>query len=798
MLAPLKWLKRYTDIDMPVEEFIDRMTMTGSNVEGYESLGEDISKVVVGKIATIEKHPDADKLLVCQVDVGNETLQVVTGATNIFVDALVPVALHGSHLPGNIRIKRGKLRGVESQGMLCSGEELLLNEDDYPGAGEQGILILKEDYPLGIDIKDVFGLNDVVVDFEITSNRPDCLSMIGLAREAAATFEKEFRLPEIKIVENNENIQQYGQVEVWDKDLCPRFTARIIRNVKVGTSPLWLKQYLRAAGVRPINNIVDVTNFVMLEMGQPLHAYDLEKVSNHKIIVRRAERGETLTTLDGRERILSSEMLLIADDTGPIGLAGIMGGENTEIDSNTQTVLLESALFEAGSIRTTSKAMGLRTEASIRFEKGLDINNVETALNRAAQLIHELGAGENVGGMIDITNGSFDEKTICFSWKKVNSLLGLSLKPEEMVKILNRLSITTTYEDGSEMLYAVIPTFRRDIEGVADIAEEVLRIYGYDKIPATYMKGSVLRGKRSEKQKLHGGIKKILTGIGFYEATTYSFMSPKTFDRLGLPNDSPLRDAVQILNPLGEDQSIMRTTLVPGMLEVLSTNLNRKLTELSLFEINKVYRPSLNPEEELPLEKDHIVLGMSGEEVDFFTLKGVIESVLEYLGITEVDYSAEASSIFHPGRKATVFAENMAVGMFGEIHPDVAEAFSIPERVYVAEFDLELLQQKVHLVRSYKPLPKYPAIARDLAVIVGDEIPVGALQKTIQEEAGEIIESVQLFDIYKGKQVPENHKSVAFSLTFRGLDRTLKDEEVNLVHERVVQKLQEKFRALLR
>ncbi|MGI6706993.1 MAG: phenylalanine--tRNA ligase subunit beta [Clostridia bacterium] len=798
MLVPLKWLKRYTDIDIPVKEFIDRMTMTGSNVEGYESLGKDISRVVVGKIIKTEKHPDADKLLVCQVDVGNETLQIVTGASNIFVGALVPVALHGSQLPGNIRIKRGKLRGVESQGMLCSGEELLLNEEDYPGAGEHGILILKEDYPLGLDIKDVFGLNDVVIDFEITSNRPDCLSMVGLAREAAATFEKEFRFPEIKIVENNESIQQYGQVEVWDKDLCPRYMAKVVKNVKVGTSPLWLRQYLRAAGVRPINNIVDVTNFVMLEMGQPLHAYDLAKVSNNKIIVRRAKQGETLTTLDGRDRILNPEMLLIADDTGPIGLAGIMGGENTEIEANTQVVLLESASFEAGNIRMTSKAMGLRTEASIRFEKGLDINNVETALNRAAQLIHELGAGENVGGVIDVSSCSFDEKTISFSWKKVNSLLGLSLKPQEMVRILNRLFITTSFDEGSEMLHAVIPSFRRDIEGVADIAEEVLRIYGYDKIPATYMKGSVLRGKRNEKQKLYGRIKSLLTGIGFYEATTYSFMSPKTFDCLGLPSDSPLRDAVQILNPLGEDQSLMKTTLVPGMLEVLSTNLNRKLTELSLFEVNKVYKPSANPEEELPFEKDHIVLGMSGEDVDFFTLKGVIEAVLEYLGISEVDFLAEASTFFHPGRKATVYADKMAVGMFGEIHPDVAEAFNIPERVYVAEFDLELLQQKAHLVRSYKPLPKYPAIARDLAVIVGNEIPVGALQKTIHEEAGEILESVELFDIYKGKQVPENHKSVAFSLIYRGLDRTLTDEEVNLIHGRVVQKLQEKYQAILR
>ena len=628
MLLPINWVKDYVEIDVSTEELAEMLTMTGSNAEEIISLREEISNVVVGKILSVESHPNADRLLVCKVDVGKEVIQVVTGADNVASGQLVPVALHGAKLPGGITIKRGKLRGVESQGMMCSGEELELKDSDYPGAEADGILILQEEYPLGMDIKEALDLGGDVIDFEITSNRPDCLSVVGMAREIAVATGKTWKMPEIIVKPGTGQIGDELQVEVENAELCPRYLARVVKDIRIQPSPQWMRRRLAAAGVRPINNIVDITNYVMLELGQPMHAFDLDKVEGRKIIVRNALPGETLVTLDDKMRELTPDMLVIADANKPIALAGVMGGANSEITEGTRQIVFESALFDGASVRSTSKKLGLRSESSSRFEKGLDINMTLIAMERAVQLVQELGAGTVVEGRIDVLGASIEKRKLTVKWNRINQLLGLDLPAEKISEILTSLGMGITVD--GEYMTVIIPTYRNDIEGMADLAEEVARIYGYDRIPLTLMEGSAAKGSRTQKQKLVRRIKTALTGMGMYEAVTYSFTSPSVYKNLGMTDPSEYPQAVRISNPLGEDQSIMRTTMLASILEVLSHNYNRQIKKCSIFEINPVFIPKALPLTELPHELLTLAMGEYGEEADFYSLKEKLKHWLHY------------------------------------------------------------------------------------------------------------------------------------------------------------------------
>jgi len=795
MKVPLNWLKDYVDIKVSPKEFAEAMTMSGSKVEGIEVQGEEISNVVVGKILSLEKHPDADRLQVAKVDVGEEVIQIVTGARNISVGDFIPVALHGSTLPGGVKIRKGKLRGVESNGMMCSIQELGLTKNDYPEAAEDGIFILKEGLPLGKDIKEVLGLNDSVVEFEITSNRPDCFSMVGIAREAAVTLGSKFKKPEIKVKEEGDEAEKYATIEIRDKDLCPRYAARIVKDVKVGPSPEWMRQRLRAAGVRPINNIVDITNYVMLELGQPMHAFDLEYLHGSKIIVRRAYDGEVIKTLDDQERRLDSSMLVIADADRAVAVAGVMGGANSEITEKTRTILLESANFHGISVRLTAKKLGLRTEASGRFEKGLDVENVITAVNRAAQLIEEMGAGKVCKGIIDCYANKPEPRVIKFRPDRINALLGTSIKAEDMIKIFKDLE----FEVDEKNMLIKVPSFRPDVEREADLAEEVARFYGYNNIEATLLAGKASTlGRKTFKQKIEDEIKNTMIACGLSETYTYSFTSPKVFDMINLPADSELRRAVVITNPLGEDYSIMRTTTIPDMLEVLSRNYNRRIEEAKLFELSYVYLPKELPIAKLPEEKMVLTVGMYGN-VDFYDLKGVVEELVKVLKIDNYDFEPEKDNpTFHPGRTARLLINGDKVGILGEIHPEVTEKFEGPERTYLAVIDVKPLVENARMNSEYKPLPKFPAVTRDIAMLVKDEIMVKQIEDIIKRQSGKILEDVRLFDVYKGKQVPEGMKSVAYSITFRAEDRTLKDEEVNKVMEKILEGLKNDVGAQLR
>lgn len=801
MKVPVSWLKDYVDINVSTDKLVDALTLSGSKVEDVERPGEEISNVVLGRIVSVEKHPNADRLLVVQVNVGREVLQIVTGAQNVSAGDYVPVALHGSTLPGGVKIKRGKLRGLESDGMLCSIQELGLTKDDYPEADEDGIFILNNicsnipDQELGKDIKEILGLDDTVIEFEITSNRPDCLSVVGIARETAATLKGKLKKPEIILKEEGDEASKYAQVEIKDSDLCYRYAARIVTDVKVGPSPEWMRRRLRMAGVRPINNIVDITNYVMLELGQPMHAFDLSFISDSKIIVRRANDNEIIRTLDGQERKLDSSMLVIADSEKPVAVAGVMGGENSEIIESTKTVLLESANFNAVSVRLTAKKLGLRTESSSRFEKGLDVENVILAINRAAQLIEELGAGKVCKGIIDCFPGKKPERTLKLRPDRINALLGTSISEDRMIEILESLELKV---DRDSMMITV-PGFRQDIEREADIAEEIARIYDYNNIEPTLLPGKALSiGMKTYPQKIEDMIMNAMISCGLSEVYTYSFTSPKVFDRLRIPQESDLRKSIVISNPLGEDYSIMRTTTIPDMLGVISRNYNRKVEEASLFELSFVYLPHKLPIEDLPEEKKVLTIGMYGN-VDFFDLKGIVEELFDTLGIENYEFEAERDNpTFHPGRTANIILNNQSIGIIGEIHPDVAEEFECPERTYIGVIDVKPLVENSKTEVSYKPLPKFPAVTRDIAILLDEKIPAASVEKIIKENGGKLIENINLFDVYKGKQIPDGMKSMAYSIVFRAEDRTLTDQEVNKVMDKILSTLKESLNAKLR
>lgn len=787
MKIPYRWLLEYVDINMDIKEVGDALTLSGSKVEEIIEKGKEIDRVVTGKLIKLEKHPDADKLQICQVDIKDEVIQIVTGANNIKEGDIVPAALHGSSLVGGVKIKKGKLRGVESNGMLCSEAELGIADE----SSVHGIMILPENTPIGVDIKEILGLDGGVIDFEITSNRADCFSVYGIAREASATFNLPLKPVELDFEGNSDNINNYLCVEVKD-ELCRRYIAKMVKNVNIKPSPDWMQQKLEEAGVRAINNMVDITNYVMLELGQPLHAFDYRDIADKKIIVRRAEENEKLKTLDGNERTLDSSMLVIADDQRAVGVAGVMGGENSEIKEDTKAIVFESANFNGPNTRITSKKLGLRTEASSRFEKDLDPNLAEIAINRVCHLVELIGAGEVVGGVIDIYPEVIKPHNISVSSKWINEFVGIAADVKQMKSMLQSLGMEV---EGEETLNIEVPTFRQDVKINQDVAEEIARLYGYDKIPSVKMSGETVEAVWTEDQKLTKLVKNTMTASGLYEGLTYSFLSPKVYDSINAPADSSLRNNVIIRNPLGEDFSVMRTTTLPSMLELLGRNYSRDNKNVGLFEIARVYIPG---NEQLPDERDKLVIGLYGNR-DFYSLKGIIENLLNELGIDKAEYVRETENpAFHPGRTSKLLIRKQEAGVIGEAHPDVAENYGIDERVYIAEIDLRLVFQAAKVERKYKALPKFPASQRDIAMLISDEVPVSEIDSVINRAGKELIEKVELFDVYKGKQIPEGIKSVAYSIIYRAENRTLKDEEVNRVHEKVVNAIVEKFDAQLR
>lgn len=799
MNTALSWIKAYVpDLDCTPQQYTDAMTLTGTKVEGYQCLDRNLEKIVVGQITKIERHPDADKLIVCQVDIGTRTIQIVTGAPNVKEGDKVPVVLDGGKVAGGhdggplpengIKIKKGKLRGVESCGMMCSIEELGSSRDMYPDAPESGIYILPKDTPVGADAVEVLGLHDCVFEYEITSNRVDCYSVIGIAREAAATFGKPFCPPRSDCGGNEENASDYVQVEVQDTDLCSRYCARVVKNIKIGPSPEWMQRRLAASGIRPINNLVDITNYVMEEYGQPMHAFDLDTIAGHKIIVRRAKDGDRFQTLDGQQRALDSEILMICDAEKEIGIAGIMGGENSKITDHVQTVLFEAACFNGTNIRLSAKRLGLRTDASGKFEKGLDPNNAEAAINRACRLIEELGCGEVVGGMVDVYPEKREEKRIPFEPAFYNRLLGTDIPEEDMLRYFKRLELTFD-EDKSEL---IIPTFRQDLECGADIAEEVARFFGYDNIPTTLPAGESTAGKLSFKLRVEETARSVARFCGFSQAMTYSFESPKVFDKLLLAADSPLRRTVKILNPLGEDFSIMRTTPLNGLLTSLAVNYNRRNKNVRLYELANIYLPKDLPLTELPDERIQLALGFYGEG-DFFTLKGVIEELFDQLGLRKkISYDPKAGKPFlHPGRQASVNYRGQTVGFLGELHPEVAENYNIGERVYLAVLDMPQIVELTSFDRKYEGVARFPAVTRDISMVVRKEILAGQIEEVIEKKGGKLLESCELFDVYEGAQILTGCKSMAYSITFRASDRTLEDKEVNAVMEKILSALKE-------
>ncbi|WP_202708083.1 phenylalanine--tRNA ligase subunit beta [Sporosalibacterium faouarense] len=798
MLIPVKWLKEYVNIDgIDTKELADRLTMSGSHVDSIEEIDKGVNNVVVGKIEKIVSHPNADKLVITTIDVGEEKLQIVTGATNINEGDYVPVALVGAKLPNGMKIKKSKLRGEPSFGMLCSAEELGIDEGLIIKELKNGIYILDKEYPLGQDIKEVMGLNSVVIDFEITPNRPDCLSIVGMARETAATLNRDLECPQIKIENEVDQIDQYvNGIEVKDEELCPRYYARVVKDIDVKPSPLWLRRKLAEAGVRPINNIVDITNYVMIELGQPLHAFDLENIKGKKVTVRRATGSEKIETLDDVERELNDSMLVIADNEKPIAVAGVMGGANSEVSEETKTILIESANFNGRSVRLTSRALGLRTDASSRYEKGLDSNLANEACNRVCQLIEEIGAGTVVAGNIDIYKSVAKEKVIDLRPFRVNNMLDIDLAADQMMETLNRLGLESKVN--GENIEVTVPTFRQDVEQEADLIEEIGRIYGFDKIPPVPLVGTLTKGEKSTARRIEDNITDILVGLGLNEITTYSFVSPKVYDKVNLPKGSLKRQYVEIMNPLGEDFSVMRTTLVPNMLEVLTRNYKYDVDRAWAFEIGNIFRPTSVPVKSLPYENKTLCIGMYGK-VDYFDIKGIVDSMLKRLGITNQEYLREENYVtFHPGRTANITKNNHVLGTIGEVHPDVLENYGMKERIYIAELDLEIIGILSNLERKYKELPKYPAISRDIALVLDKDILVKDIEKIIWDNGNKLVEGIELFDIYTGDQIPEGKKSVAYSITYRSLDKTLTDEEIAKVHDPIVKALKENLNAELR
>ena len=780
------------DLDVTAQEYTDAMTLSGTKVEGYEELDADLDKIVIGQIKKIEKHPDADKLIVCQVDIGTETVQIVTGAPNVKEGDKVPVVLDGGRVagghdgkktPGGIRIKKGKLRGVESCGMMCSIEELGSTREMYPEAPEYGIYIFPEDAEVGASAVKALGLDDAVFEYEITSNRVDCYSVIGIAREAAATFGKKFCPPVVTKTGNDEDASDYIKVTVQDPDLCPRYTARVVKNVKIGPSPKWMQRCLASNGIRPINNLVDITNYVMEEYGQPMHAYDLDTIEGREIIVRRAQAGEKFVTLDGQERIMDENVLMICDGKKPVGIGGIMGGENSMITDHVHTVLFEAACFNGPNIRLSSKRIGLRTDASGKFEKGLDPNNAEAAIDRACQLMEELGAGEVVGGMVDVCCETREPSRVPFEPERINHILGTDLTKEEMLSYLARVELA--YDEKTNEIVA--PTFRQDIHCTADVAEEVARFYGYDKIPTTLPKGESTTGKLPFKLRIEQVARDIAEYCGFSEGMTYSFESPKVFDKLRIPEDSDLRKVITISNPLGEDYSIMRTTTLNGMLSSLATNYNRRNKNVRLYEIGKVYLPKSLPLTELPDERVHFTLGMYGDG-DFFDMKGVCEEFFEKAGMKKkVHYTPDSGKPYlHPGRQARILYEGKAVGYLGEVHPLVADAYGIGEKAYIAVIDILDILEFAGFDHKYTGIAKYPAVTRDLSMVVPKNVLAGDIENMLEQRGGKILESYQLFDVYEGAQIKAGYKSMAYSIVFRDHDRTLEEADITAVMKKIL------------
>lgn len=793
MNTPLSWIRAYVpELSCTDQEYIDAMTLSGTKVENYERLDANLEKIVIGQIEKIEKHPDAEKLVVCQVNIGTETIQIVTGARNVFEGAKVPVVLDGGRVAtdhdgnkvaGGTKIKKGKLRGVESFGMMCSIAELGSSKEFYPEAAEDGIYIFPEDTEVGKSAVEALGLNDTVVEYEITSNRVDCFGILGIAREAAATFRKPFIQPEIKECGNDEDANDYVSVEIKDADLCKRYCGRIVKNVKIGPSPEWMQRRLANCGIRPINNLVDITNYVMEEFGQPMHAYDLNTISGKKIVVRRATEGEAFQTLDGQERKLDENILMICDAEKPVGIAGIMGGENSKITDDVKDILFEAACFDGTNIRLSAKRLGLRTDASGKFEKGLDPNNAEAAINRACALIEELGAGEVVGGMVDVYPEKKTEKRIPFEPEKYNKLLGTNVTPEEMLTYFDRLEIVYDKEKNE----LVIPTFRQDLECSADIAEEVARFYGYDNIPVSLPSGEATTGKKSFKMRIEDVARETAEFCGFSQGMTYSFESPKVFDKLLLPQNSELRKTVTIMNPLGEDFSVMRTVSLNGMLTSLATNYNRRNKSAKLYELGNVYLPKALPVTELPEERMMFTLGMYGDG-DFFNMKGAIEEFFEKVGMTKKpEYDPDNKKPFlHPGRQADVIYNGEVIGYLGEVHPEVLDNYNIGEKAYIAVIDILKVTENATFDRKYEGIAKYPAVTRDLSMVMRKDILVGDIEKVFEKRGGSLLESMTLFDVYEGAQIKIGYKSVAYSLAFRAKDRTLEEKDIAPIMEKIL------------
>lgn len=799
MNTSLSWIKAYVpELDVTAQEYTDAMTLSGTKVEGYEELDADLDKIVVGQIDKIEKHPDADKLIICQVNVGAETVQIVTGAPNVKEGDKIPVVLDGGrvaggHEPGQrvaggIKIKKGKLRGVESAGMMCSIEELGSNREMYPEAPEYGIYIFPEDTEVGADAVEVLGLHDVVFEYEITSNRVDCYSVVGIAREAAATFRKEFVPPVVTAVGNDEDVNDFIKVTVEDPELCPRYTARVVKNIKIGPSPKWMQRRLASVGIRPINNLVDITNYVMEEYGQPMHAYDLDTIAGGQIVVRRAKENETFVTLDGQERKLDESVLMICDGEKSVGIAGIMGGENSMITDDVHTMLFEAACFDGTNIRKSSKKVGLRTDASGKFEKGLDPNNAEAAMNRACQLIEEMGAGEVVGGMVDVYSKKKEPVRVPFDVDEINGLLGTDISKEDMLSYFKKIDLE--YDEASNEVIA--PTFRHDLFRMADLAEEVARFYGYDNIPTTLPRGEATTGKLSFKLRVEEIARDIAEFCGFSQGMTYSFESPKVFDKLLIPSDSPLRNTVEIMNPLGEDYSIMRTTSLNGMLTSLATNYNRRNKNVRLYELGNIYLPKSLPLTELPEERMQFTLGMYGDG-DFFSMKGVIEEFFEKIGLHKKEtYDPNAGKPYlHPGRQANIIYDGVVVGYLGEVHPDVADTYGIGTKAYVAVLDMPEITKRATFDRKYTGIAKFPAVTRDISMVMPKEILVGQVEEVIEKKGGAYLESYALFDLYEGAQIKEGYKSVAYSIVFRAKDKTLEEAEISQAMEKILAGLEE-------
>ena len=805
MDTSFSWIKAYVpELDCTAQEYTDAMTLSGTKVEGFTEFDKNLDKIVVGKINKIEKHPDADKLVICQVQVDEDgtEVQIVTGASNVAEGQKVPVVLDGGHVASShkdgesengFKIKKGKLRGVESFGMMCSIEELGSTTDMYPDAAKDGIYILSDnpeykDAKIGSDVVELLGLHDVRFEYEITSNRVDCFGMIGIAREVAATFGKELVVPEVKETGNSEDVNDYISVDVKNPELCPRYTARVVKNIKIAPSPEWMQRRLASVGIRPINNIVDITNYVMEEYAQPMHAYDLDKIEDRKIIVRKADKGEKFVTLDGQERELDDTMLMICDGKKPVGIAGIMGGENSMITDDVTTMLFEAATFDGTNIRLSGKKLGMRTDAQAKFEKGLDPNNAMEAMNRACQLVEELGAGEVVGGAIDYYPVKKEPITIPYNVEKINALLGTDIDEDTMVKYFEKLDLTVD-KDKKEV---IIPTWRQDLERLADLAEEVARFYGYDKIPMTLPKSSATAGGLSEKLKHEKAARIVVEGYGFNEGMTFSFESPKVYDKLNLPEDDVLRKSIKITNPLGEDYSVMRTSALGGMLTSLSTNYNRRNKNVRLYELANVYLPKQLPLTELPDERMQLTLGMYGDG-DFFAMKGVIETLMLKLGLKKkAEYDPQAGKAFlHPGRQAKVMYDGVQIAYLGEVHPTVQKNFAIGERTYIAVVDMKAIMDKADFEVKYEGVPKFPAMTRDISLSMKKEVLAGDVEKIISKKGGKLVESYELFDVYEGSQLSNGFKSLAYKIVFRAKDHTLKDDEVNAAMDKIIKALAE-------